>query len=399
MDRRSLVRPPIPDRTDPEGPAPRLDGVDPLRAAALELADRFRWELLPKFLRRLGGWKGFDASRRTDLLDDLGQELFVLALEDPEAMLEGDEAQRRRHVMRALQRSYYRLEWRSVRTEPLDIDALAIPTDGLRPELTADDLADPGLVALARTAEHRRNGRIHTSRTARRLHVSTDKLRELLIGIADALGFDDEREEFWSRRLGEALLGEAAARLLDRGLPRVWGRARRRKLEPGAAFRQVHRILRALDIRPLESWLRQHTLRFSRVSRADFARWEPTTLLHMASELLPGDARVALWRFEDAAHDGRLAAAREALQDAERWRADPVVLALARARLEELGGAPMLALHHLTCALRDHPGDPRLRSSRDALRAEHAADARRLARRYAPSTARKRSTTSRSKRA
>ncbi|MBK8978425.1 MAG: hypothetical protein IPM29_21195 [Planctomycetes bacterium] len=376
----------------------RPDPLDPTadtRALALAAAADFSARQLPGLVRRLLAWKRLPHSRAAELASELGQEVCVDALEHAGEVSALSDEQLAVRFMRVAQRAAYRLALRPTRHEEpsaVPLDERPAPECGPDAGPTAGPFAPHEsqralLESIAARGVRLCNGRLSTTRTARLLGVDPRRVRGAWLDTAERLGYGDEHQHFWVRRLAEALTAMAAARLVASGRLRVWDAPLRRRPDPDAESRRLGRIRSALEVRPQVGTVRSVLARVAPLSRRARPTLTPDELLDLAAALRPGDAATALWRFEAAVAAGATARAERALRDAEAAGAEPVRLLLARARLCELRGEPEVAARLLTDTDPRTARDPRVLASRDALLARphtaararrHAASARRL---------------------
>lgn len=349
--------------------------TDDPNARALRALEVFRQRVFPAFLRRLSQWKGLDPEQHQDVIDDLMQDLVVDTLADPETILALPESERHARWLREAQRSHYRLALRGQRSREADLplDAIAQtsgPAVGIPSIEDLDGLAQNDRNLLTRVASsglYLKNGRLSSTKTARLCRVSHRRLRELWLRTADLCGFDAEYEDYWRRRLGEALLQLAAARLLESGELQVFGPERRRPFEPDRMRRRLRRIRNALETRPIAADLRSILRRISPARNERSIEPSPGVLLADASDLLPDEPAVELWRFEAAILEGDLRTAGIALRAARNRGADRLRTDLARARLLECRHRRLAARRMLTQLAREFPRDPRPADSLQSL--------------------------------
>ncbi|MEY4674159.1 MAG: hypothetical protein RL148_1943, partial [Planctomycetota bacterium] len=189
---------------------------------------------------------------------------------------------------------------------------------------------------IARQASRKRNGSWNLVAAARALGVDRRTLRKVWGRVADSLGFDAEYASFWARRLAEALTGLAADLLRSEGVLHLWQGTRRPPPDPESRRRRLRRIRTALGARPVAPRVRSALAAALRTDAHAVAH--ACNLLDHAAAMDPESASTQLWRYEALALTGRLQAAAEALERAERHGADPVRIALARAQLHQRRG-------------------------------------------------------------
>ena len=358
-------------------PTPPPGSDRPARDAALALLEAFRSRVLPGVLRRMAIWKRLEASGQQELAGEAMQELAVDCLAHPAEVRALPERDRHTRWIRIVQRVHYALRERSGR-KSVGEDALHSIECG--PQTPIDvPLRSADARLLERMLAHAtrlKNGRVSLRATARSLGVSPNTLAALRARVAEALGHDDDRADYWRSRLADALCSTAAAWLRQGGDLNLWDDARRRDFEPEQCRARFARIRDALALRPPDPETR-HALELVLTPAADRpVAVSPRELLRIAERIAPRDGSVILWRFEAEIANGAYDEASRCLLRARQIGADRVRIVLARARLLEARGALDAARALLARAASRHRGDQRVRASLDACSA---------ARRYAPS--------------
>lgn len=171
------------------------------RERAIEHLRTFEERHLPSALRRLAQWKGFDARRDPDLVDDVRQELAIDCLSDPDAIIAASEDARTRRWFRLVHLVHYRLRTRDARCAAQidEIDGFAIQLDDPVQQVRLDATNHAQVAELAERAIHLRNGRLNVCATARALGLRRRRFRVVWQELAAELGFGTEFLEFWQR--------------------------------------------------------------------------------------------------------------------------------------------------------------------------------------------------------
>ncbi len=333
-----------------------------MREQALACLARFEQRYLAAALRRLTQWKGFDARRHEDVLDDVRQELAVDCLVGAEEVLALEERERHRRWFRIVQQVHYRLRTRDARYETGNAELDRLPTQSVDDDLDALEMRGDhrdALKSIQRAATHLKNGRLNAEATASALGMHRVQFKQLWERLTNALGFGDHYVDFWRERLLEALVQHTADRLTANGALRVC-RQSTRLPDPRASRRRIERVRAALSSHPPTQQLK------SVFAQALGKHTTPRDLIEAATALSPEHAGVDLWRFEVAVAERDLGDASRALGLAREHGAARVPLVLARARLFEARGEEHYAVDLLRDAEAARP-DARLRASLDSL--------------------------------
>lgn len=332
------------------------------RDEALAMHTTFCSRILPQVLRRIAGWRRVPVANLGDLADDLSQEIALDCLEHTTEVLALPPPARHQRWMRLADRFVYRRTHHQRRHAELRADVVAPPQ---RPACEAEPAPRPapgtlptlppptGLVQL-------QNGRINLGASAARCGSTTRRLRRELQVAASGLGVTTAHDDFWRRRLAEAMTGLGADLLRTQTALRLLGV--RQPPQPDAHWRRLRRVGRRLQIREgtqhdrrlVRPWLR----RFPR--RAD----APQQLLAHAVQLAPEHAPAWLWRCEERLAAADLPAAVAALRSCRRLATPPRgSVTLARARLLEMRGRGDAAVALLRRAARRWPFERNLRAA------------------------------------
>ncbi len=227
---------------------------------------------------------------------------------------------------------------------------------GTAAPLPSTDL--PLLKDLLHKGAFMKNGRINHQESAEHLQVSPQEIRRCWERVANAMGYGQDFLNFWSRRLGEALLGLAADLLRDQAQIQVYRQQQRQRPDPKARLGRVQRIRKQLGCRPLPAQLKNMLARYC--GRGVRRQLQALTILGDAQILLPKEPATHLWTYEACLVARDLRGAMQSLRRARHCGAEPVACLLARARLLEARQRDAQALTLLQRQLTRHPRDPRL---------------------------------------
>ncbi len=333
--------------------------------------EEFLRSKLPTLERRFTVLRGTGRQHHAELRAEVAQELALDLLthrSEIEALTAAQRATRWAMLADRLHYQWFGKTWRKA----IDVD---IVRDGdvladRRPEFEDDERMHRlpselrrALHRLAPIADAATGWSLH--RAAARLGLSVAEFRVLQRRLAVRLGYGTGYIAFWSRRLGEALLGLGADLIRDRESTHLYDDARRNRPDPSARRRRIARIHSCFAWQPRNDPIRAMSARYLR--RSSPLPHEPADAIRDAERLLPGDPRPALWLAEHEVLCGRLSSAAAALRHARRLRADAVPVVLGRARLLEARGRLAAATALLQRARRRHRDDPRLVASFTAL--------------------------------
>jgi hypothetical protein len=335
------------------------DEVGPMRELALLALASFTERLLYGQIRRHGRCARATTERRRQLHAEIQQELRADCVEHAAEILSLPIRERHSRWFRMAERWLYR-EHRSASCGDDGDQADIRSPDGflalLRAE--AERMAEQALGSAA--YDRPTDQRDSVSSFARRVGLSRTDARDVWAQTATQIGYDEAYFAFWRRRLAEALTGLAADRLRDSGrlclLPR-----RRAKPDPMTRSRRVQRIVERLRVAPQPHDIRKALAMLQR--RRAIHRRSPAELLAAAARLDPKSPTIELWRFESAMADNDMLAAARALRRARRRSADPVAVALSRARLAAMRRGHAAGRAILARAIERHPSDERLRAA------------------------------------
>lgn len=336
---------------------------DATRAEALRLLQPFVQRILPVIVRRIANRRGAVLAARLELEAEVRQELALDSLEHADEVCRLDERGRHSRWFRLTERTAYRLRSRgeSATAEgPVELPAAPPPTV-LAP-------VDHALAhRLGSGADLLANGRCNLRATGQRVGASARAVRTAWAELVERLGYDAEHWQFWRRRLAEALLGLAADLLrIHADLP-LWPRPRPAP-DPSRRVQRVRRIRDQFLVGPMPPDVKRALAPWIR--RPRFDRRSPGQLLAAAAALDPENPAVPLWQYEAAMLDGDHRAAARAVRATRRiGGADPIAVALARARLLEERARIAAARRVLLAARQRRPQDPRLQAALLALTA------------------------------
>lgn len=316
---------------------------------------------VPVLLRRMHGWRS--RCDLDELAHDLRQELIVDWLARREQLRPWTPQQRNRYWLRLLSRAYYQLVVRTQRgrARGQDLDLLPGPVATPDPLSPATEIGPFDRAQLLRIATNRcelRNGRFNLQRSAEAVGLTTKELRRLWQRLARELGYDEEFQSFWRRRLVEALLGLTCDLLRERGLVRLCNETKRLRPDPAGRLLRIRRIRDVLSICPQSVELRDLFVPYTR--NGALASLDPRRTIADAQALAPHDPDVLLWSFEVAIAHGQLRGATWLLRRMPRLAVPRVRWWLARARLLEARGRLAAARALITRKLPRLPRDPRL---------------------------------------
>lgn len=319
------------------------------------MLQEFEARLLPHAMRSLALRRGLAPARRDELLEEARQELALDCLVHDRDLQAMPRRERHSRWFRLVERTAYHAGLRSTRRVQGGVDpdhlvgTWAHPAHRLPGLLRALQPGDARLVRrIVRQAPRKRNGSWNLVAAARVLGVDRRTLRKVWGRVADSLGFDTEYASFWERRLAEALTGLAADLLRAEGVLNLWPGTHRPPPDPESRRRRLRRIRSALGARPVAPRIRSALVAALRTDAHAVAH--ACNLLDHAAGIAPEAASTQLWRYEALALTGRLQAAADALERAERHGADPVRIALARAQLFQRRGNTAQAVALLEAA-------------------------------------------------
>ena len=295
------------------------------RTTALELLSKFRRHILPGALRRISAWKGIPQSRLRDWLDDILQELALDCLEHTSTVLSLPERQRHARWMRRTEQVVYRHR-RQITNQPLSVEEPERPNYQC---MGTPELGLPNLVAMG-------NGRTNIEASIRLTGMARRQLRRQLNQLAEQLGWDRERYEFWRARVVEALTGLAADLLRAQGHVLLLAPPTLAP-DPDRRAMRLRQLNCRFPVQPLTRPCRDVLRPWVRRSPSEPAK--PRQLLEQAVALEPQSATAWLWLLEACCSEQDERGARRALWRASRCRDAPhAALVLGRARTLELRG-------------------------------------------------------------
>lgn len=271
--------------------------------AALAALERFGGRLLFSTVRRIFGRRGLPFALLPQQLDEVRQELVLDCVENGPEIARLPELERHARWMRLAER------WvvADGRAQPGSYRATVAPDTLSAPGPGTTDRSEIEFPGWFRRCE---SGRINLAATARECGTSEYLLRRRYRDVLQDT-VDAERQQFWGRRVAEALLGIAAERMRDDGLAPAAARP-----DPQRRLVRLRRLAQRIPRSGDEDCPQQIAGWFARGRRALLC--DVRDLLEAATWLYPDHAGAWLWRGEAHLAAGEWGAATVCLRRARR---------------------------------------------------------------------------------
>jgi hypothetical protein len=304
-----------------------MSETDSDRTKALDLLTIFQARILPGAIRRISAWKGISSPLMREWQEDISQELILDCLEHAQTVLRLSERGRHTRWMRTAERTIYRQRRLLALQRTGDEEAIQAPPDQpLAPELEIE-------VSKITTLS---NGRANVIASIESTGHPRRQIRHKLDVLAKKLGWDEERQNFWQARVGEALTG-LAADLLREQHPIQTSNAAHKPLNKAKRHSRLRQLARRFPVQPSTLLVRRALQPWIRGSPQPCV--DPRTLLEVAVSLQPTASASWLWLFEACCYSGDFARALTSLRAASQIpNAARAPVLLGRARLLEARG-------------------------------------------------------------